>query len=266
MRIKFGLDPTGKTIHLGRTIPLLKLKEYQDNGEQIVLIIGDFTATIGDASDKTNKRPQVTKKDIQENLKDYIPLIGKILDIEKCEIHYHSEWFNKMTVSDFLELQELFTVQQMTNRRNFAKRIENNKPVSLREIIYPILQGYDSYIVNADIEIGGEDQIFNMLLGRDIQKHFGQKQQEVITTPMLLGTDGKKMSTSEGNVINITDEPKEMFDKILSIKDELMIDYIENVCIDFLQKGFIKQEVKEGRADYRKFKEIMANEIIKMYK
>jgi len=265
MRIKFGLDPTGKTIHLGRTIPLLKLKQFQDEGHKIILIIGDFTATIGDPSDKLNKRPQLTVETIKNNLKNYLPLIGKILDINKCEVHYNSEWFDKMIISELLTLAELVTVQQMTVRRNFANRIKDGKPVSIREILYPILQGYDSYKIDADMEVGGEDQLFNMLMGREIQKHFGQRQQEVITTPMLLGTNGKKMSTLEGNVINITDNPKDMFDKILSIRDELTLDYLENVSPDFLQKGFMIQEIKQGRADYRKFKEIMANEIIKLY-
>ncbi len=168
-RIKFGIDPTGKTIHLGRTVPLLKLREFQKQGDKIILIIGDFTAQIGDVSDKLDKRPVLTDEEIQGNLKNYLPLISKILDIDKCEIHYNSEWFNKITAKELMDLQNLFTVQKMIARRNFKHRIKNEMPVYIKELNYPLLQGYDSYMVKADIEVGGEDQLFNLLVGRDIQ-------------------------------------------------------------------------------------------------
>jgi tyrosyl-tRNA synthetase len=266
MRIKFGIDPTGKTIHLGRTVPLLKLKKFQKEGHQIVLIIGDFTAQIGDPSDKLSKRPELTDKQVLENERNYLTLIGKILDIDKCEIHHNSEWFDVMTARELMELQDLFTLQQMSARRNFSERIKNAEPISLKELNYPLLQGYDSYKVKADIEVGGEDQLFNLLAGRDVQKHFEQKPQEIITTPMLVGTDGRKMSTSWGNVINIDDQEKEMFDKILCLRDELTLSYLENCTEDFDFKDYMIREIKEGRADYRKFKELLANEIIRMYK
>lgn len=264
-RIKFGIDPTGKTIHLGRTVPLMKLRQMQKNGDKIVLIIGDFTAQIGDPSDKLEKRPTLTKEKISDNLKNYLSLIGKILDIDACEVHYNSKWFDMMTARELMDLQDLFTFQQMSARRNFSERIKNEVPVSLKEMNYPLLQGYDSYIVKADVEVGGEDQLFNLLAGRDVQKHFGDIPQEVVTTPMLVGTDGRKMSTSWGNVINIDDDPKEMFDKILSIRDEYALVYFENCLPEspFLDK--FRAELKKEKPDWRNAKGVMAREIVKFY-
>ncbi|MFA5695878.1 MAG: tyrosine--tRNA ligase [Bacilli bacterium] len=268
LRIKFGIDPTGKTLHLGRTVPLLKLQDFQKQGHQIVLIIGDFTARVGDMSDKTGKRPVLTKEQIKENMKDYISLIGKILDIDKCEIHYNSEWLESLPLDVVLELQDLFTVQQMLKRRTFKERIESTQkggmPISFKEFSYPILQGYDSHAIQADVEVGGEDQIFNMNAGRDVQKFFGEKQQEVVTVPLILGTNGKKMSTTEGNVINITDDEKTMFDAVMSINDDQMISYWEN-CTRSPFVKFIKREIKEGREDWRSWKHALADTITGMY-
>jgi tyrosyl-tRNA synthetase len=264
-RIKFGIDPTGKKIHLGRTVPLMKLRGLQRAGNNIILIIGDYTARIGDPSDKLEKRPNLSEEEVVENMKEYLVSIGKILDIGKCEVHYNSEWFDKLSAEELMELQDLFTLQQMSARRNFSKRIKNAEPISLKELNYPLLQGYDSYKTNADIEVGGKDQLFNLLAGRDVQKHFGQKPQEIITTPMLVGTDGRKMSTSWGNVINIDDEPKEMFDKIISIRDEYALSYYEN-CLpesDFLSE--FKKELKKETPEWRKIKGVMAEEIVNFY-
>ena len=265
MRIKFGIDPTGSTIHLGRTVPLWRLKKYQDEGHQIVLIIGDFTAEIGDPSDKTDKRPKLTDVEIRRNGNDYLDLIGKILDIDKCEYYYNSTWLREMPASELLQLMDRFTIQQTTARRNFSKRLEEGTPISLMEIMYPILQGYDSYQVRADIEIGGEDQLFNMLAGRDVQRHYGQKPQEVVTTPMLMGSDGRKMSTTLGNVINITDDKKTMFDKILSIRDELALDYFKNCCPESERMKEIIAELSKEKPAWRDTKEIIANEIVALY-
>lgn len=225
LRVKFGIDPTGPKIHLGRAVPLRKLKAFQDLGHQIVLIVGDFTATIGDPSDKLSKRPMLTKEDVKKNMKSYKEQLGKILDMKKTELHYNSRWLDKLNFRETAELAESFSLQQMAQRRNFKERLDRGEDVSLRECLYPLMQGYDSVIVKADVEVGGFDQLFNLKAGRIIQKHYGQPEQDILTTQMIEGTDGRKMSTSWGNVINIVDEPNEMFGKIMSMKDDLILPY-----------------------------------------
>ena len=175
LRIKFGIDPTGPKIHLGRAVPIRKLREFQKLGHIIVLIIGDFTAQIGDASDKSYKRPILTKAEIDENLRDYKNQIAKILDINKVEFVYNNDWLSKLTMQDILGLSECFTVSQMLSRRNFKERFENGKEISLREFLYPLMQGYDSVVVKADVELGGFDQLFNLKAGRDLQDFYGMK-------------------------------------------------------------------------------------------
>jgi tyrosyl-tRNA synthetase len=268
LRVKFGIDPTGKTIHLGRTVPLLRLRDFQDDGHQIVLIIGDFTARIGDMSDKTGKRPPITKEQIEENMKGYLSLVGKILDIDKVQVHYNSQWLENLNLDTTLELLDLFTVQQMLKRQTFRERFESTQkggnPISLKEFIYPLLQGYDSHMVKADVEIGGEDQVFNMMAGRDVQKFFGEEQQEVITVPLIMGGDGEKMSTTRGNVINITDDKKSMFDAVMSIRDDQMMDYWK-LCTRSPYVAFIEREMAEGRYDWRNWKMALAKTIVEMY-
>ena len=227
LRIKHGIDPTGPKIHIGRAAQLWKLKDFQELGHKIVLIIGDFTAQIGDASDKQAMRRPLTEKEVKENMKGYIKQVGGILDIKKVEFHHNSEWLNKVTAKELLNLAMNFTAQQTIQRRNFKERWEAGKPIGLHELDYPLLQGYDSVAVKADVELGGSDQLFNLKVGRDIQKIFGQKPQDILTLKMLFGLDGRKMSTSWGNVINITDKPEEQFGKIMSMKDELILDYFE---------------------------------------
>lgn len=231
LRIKFGIDPTGPKIHLGRAVPLRKLREFQKLGHQIVLIIGDFTAQIGDASDKSDKRPMLTRSQIDENLKDYKNQIGKILDLSKTEFLYNNDWLSKLSFSDIVKLSECFTVQQMLARRNFKDRFEDGKEISLREFLYPIMQGYDSVVVRADVEIGGFDQLFNLKAGRVLQDFYGMKKQNILTCEMLEGTNGDKMSTSQGNVINIVDEPNDMFGKVMAMRDGLIIKYMR-LCTD----------------------------------
>jgi len=225
LRVKFGIDPTGKTIHIGRAVPLWKLRAFQELGHQIVLIVGDFTAQIGDASDKLEKRPMLSAEEVKENLTDYKKIIGKIIDTKKAEFVFNSAWLAKLGFAEIAVLAEIFTVQQMIGRRNFSERMEKNEPVSFREFLYPLMQGYDSVAVKAEVEIGGFDQLFNLKAGRVIQKHYGQVEQDVLTTQMLEGTDGRKMSTSWGNVINITDAPSEIFGKVMSLRDELIQKY-----------------------------------------
>src|SRR3989344_9653687 len=220
LRVKLGIDPTGKTIHIGRAITLWKLKAFQDLGHQVVLIVGDFTAQIGDPSDKLEKRPMLTTDVIRKNLADYKKIIGKILDVNKAEFLYNSTWLSKIGFKEISDLAESFSVQQMSNRRNFKERFERGEEVSLREFLYPLMQGYDSVAIGADIEIGGVGQLFYFKAGRIIQRHYGKTEQDVLTGKMLPGMDGRKMSTSWGNVVNVVDSQDEMFGKIMSLRDE----------------------------------------------
>lgn len=256
LRVKFGIDPTGPKIHLGRAIPLRKLRQFQDLGHKVVLIVGDFTATIGDPSDKLEKRPMLTEADIKKNMKDYKNQLGKIIDLRKAEFVYNSKWLKKLGFREISKLAESFTVQQMSGRRNFKDRLDKEEEVSLREFLYPLMQGYDSVAVKSDIEIGGFDQLFNLKAGRIIQKHYDMPEQDVLTIEMLEGTDGRKMSTSWGNVITIVDEPNDMFGKIMSIKDELIEKYFK-LCTDV--KDIPKNE------NPRDNKIILGYEIVKTY-
>jgi len=266
LRIKLGIDPTGPKIHLGRAIQLWKLRNFQDLGHQIVFIIGDFTGQIGDASDKQAMRKPLTEEEIKENLRTYKKQIGKILDLKKVEFHRNSEWLSKLKIKDFLSLAMSFTAQQMIQRRNFRERWEQNKPIGLHELSYPLLQGYDSVMIKADVEIGGFDQLFNLKMGREMQRIFGQPPQDIMTSQMLYGLDGRKMSTSWGNVINITDNPREMYGKIMSMKDELIEDYLKLTTRFPLKKiEKIKKDLKEEKLNPKEAKSILAKEIIKMY-
>lgn len=265
LRIKFGIDPTGPKIHIGRATVLRKLKAFQDLGHQIVLIIGDFTATIGDASDKTEKRPMLTREQVQENFKDYSRQIAKILDMSKVELAYNSDWLGKLGFAELAELAECFSVQQMLARRNFKERIENGNEISLREFLYPLMQGYDSVVIKADVEIGGFDQLFNLKAGRIMQKHYKMKEQDIMTTVMLEGTDGRKMSTSWGNIITIEDEPADMYGKLMSVKDELIIKYL-NLCTDLTLQEIsnLENQMKEG-INPKEIKMRLAYEVVKLY-
>ncbi|MBI2024393.1 tyrosine--tRNA ligase [Candidatus Giovannonibacteria bacterium] len=260
LRIKLGIDPTGKKIHIGRAVLLNKLKDFQDLGHRVVLIIGDFTAEIGDPSDKLEKRPMLTKKDVQANLKNYLSQVGKIIDLKKAEIHYNSKWLSKLSFAEITKIAEIFTVQQMLERRNFKERFTAHKEISLRELFYPIMQGYDSVIVKADLEMGGTDQLFNLLAGRKIQEFYGKPPQEILIIQMLEGTDGRKMSTSWGNVINIIDEPNDMFGKVMSIRDSLVEKYF------FLATRMDEKNIKSALAmPAIEAKEGLAYEIVKIY-
>lgn len=264
LKVKLGIDPTGPKIHLGRASQFWKLKAFQDLGHQIVFIIGDFTAQIGDASDKQAMRTPLTKEEIKENMKGYINQIKKILDIEKVELRYNSEWLSKMNIEEFITLARNFTAQQLIRRRNFKERWEQDKPIGLHEMIYPLLQGYDSVVVKADVEIGGFDQLFNLKTGRKIQKIFNQEPQQIMTFKMLYGLDGRKMSTSWDNIVTIVDEPIDMFGKIMSLQDELMIDYFR-LCAFYNEKEInrVRKEVKSGNP--KDVKKELAESIVKLY-
>lgn len=266
LRVKLGIDPTGPKIHIGRALQFQKLKQFQELGHQIILIIGDFTAQIGDASDKQAMRKPLSEKEIKENMKSYKEQIGKIINLEKTEIHYNSEWFNKMKLKEIISLAMNFTAQQMIQRKNFKERWDSNKPIGLHELLYPLLQGYDSVMVKADIEIGGSDQLFNLKTGREIQKIFNQPQQDIITLKMLYGTDGRKMSTSWGNIITIIDKPFDIFGKIMSMKDELIPHYLE-LCTDVPLKEIkkIEKDLSSKKVNPKEIKIKLAKEIIKNY-
>lgn len=243
LRIKLGIDPTSPYIHLGRAVTLNKLKAFQDLGHHIVLIIGDYTAKIGDPSDKLEKRPMLTDKEIKSNLKKYLEQIALILNIKKIEVVYNSRWLKKMSFFEIGQLLECFTVQQMTKRRNFKERLDAGVDIFMVEFMYPALQGYDSVMVNADVEIGGFDQLFNLMAGRTVQKRYGKPEQDVMTLEMLEGTDGRKMSSSWGNIISVIDSPEEMFGKIMSLKDELIIKYF--LLTTHLSQNEISEIAKE---------------------
>ena len=266
LRIKHGIDPTGPKIHIGRAIQFRKLKNFQELGHQIILIIGDFTAQIGDASDKQAMRKPLSEKEIKTNMKDYEKQIGKILDMKKVEVRYNSEWLSKLTIKELLSLAMRFTAQQMIQRRNFKERWDQGRPIGVHELTYPLFQGYDSLAVKADVEIGGSDQLFNLKVGREIQKMFGQPPQDIMTSKMLLGPDGKKMSTSWGNVVTIIDKPNDMYGKVMSMKDELIPEYFE-LCTDIplpeIEK--IKKDIRFKKLNPRDAKARLAHEIVALY-
>lgn len=265
LRVKLGIDPTGPAIHLGRAIPLRKLKAFQDLGHKIVLIIGDFTAKIADPSDKLEKRPMLTDEQIKENLKDYLKQIGMIIDLSKAEIRYNSEWLDGMSLIELGKLLECFTIQQMSKRRNFQERMEQDQDVFVSEFMYPAFQGYDSVKVSADVEIGGFDQLFNLKAGRTVQKRFGQKEQDIMVLSMLLGTDGRKMSSSWGNTISLLDTKEDMFGKVMAIKDELIIPYY-TLCTDMSLKEIsdLEIQIKSG-ANPKDIKIKLAHEVVRIY-
>lgn len=228
LRIKYGVDPTRPDIHLGHAVGLWKLRELQDAGHTVIFLIGDFTTKIGDPSGRNTTRPVLTDEEIKANAKTYFDQVGKILDIEKTEVRYNSEWFSKMNFNDILKLSGQFTVAQIVERDDFAKRLKEGTDIGLHEILYPLMQAYDSVELKADVEFGGLDQKFNMLAGRELQKKMGQAPQDVLMLELLVGTDGKiKMSKSAGNYIAITDPANDMFGKIMSIPDEAMPQYFE---------------------------------------
>ncbi len=227
LRIKLGFDPTGVRLHIGRAVTLWKLREFQDLGHQICFVIGNFTAQIGDSSDKEAERQMLTPEQIAENVKDYHRQLSLILDMNKVELYYNADWFDKMNLQKFFKLTSLFTIQQMSERDNFAKRIAAGKPVGMHETLYPIFQGYDSVEMKSDLEVGGNDQLFNLIAGRDVQKAFNMEPQNVITFQLLEGTDGRKMSTSWGNCIYIDEKPAEMYALVMTIRDELIPTYFK---------------------------------------
>lgn len=265
LRIKLGIDPTSPNIHLGRSIPLLKLKDFQDLGHKIVFIIGDFTGVIGDTSDKDSERPMLTADVVKKNLKSYIAQASKIIDIKKTEIHYNSAWLKKLTYAEIGTQADAFSLHEFITRENIAKRLDQGKRISLRELLYPLMQGFDSVKIKSDVEIGGTDQKFNILAGRQLQKVYGQEPQNVMTNPIIEGLDGRKMSSSYGNTVNLFDVPNDMFGKIMSVKDEFIITYFilaTRIPLEEIKK--YENQLQDG-INPRDIKLKLAFEITKMY-
>lgn len=225
LRIKLGIDPTSPNIHIGRAVILWKLRAFQDLGHKVVFIVGDFTGLIGDTSDKDSERPMLSEAEVKKNMKTYFAQAFKILDKRKTETHYNSTWLKKLGFKEIGKLADAFGLHEFEARENISKRMKAGKRVSLRELLYPIMQGYDSVAVKANVELGGTDQRFNLLAGRAIQPLYKQAPQDILTMPLMEGTDGRKMSSSWGNVINITDAPNDMFGKVMSIPDSLIEKY-----------------------------------------
>ena len=263
LRVKAGFDPTSPDLHLGHTVLLNKMKIFQDLGHQVIFLIGDFTGLVGDPSGVNETRPVLTEEQLSKNAETYKEQVFKILDPNKTEIRFNSEWMQEVHPSEFIKMLSSYTVARMLERDDFSKRYKSQLPISIHEFLYPILQGFDSVKLEADIELGGTDQKFNLLLGREVQKHYGQKQQSILTVPLLEGLDGlKKMSKSLGNYIALEDSPDDMFGKIMSISDELMWRYFS--LLSFKTSGEIdqfKKEIKQG-SNPRDIKFILAEEIV----
>ncbi len=271
LRVKLGIDPTAKDLHLGHTVVLRKLRQFQDAGHQAVFIIGDFTALIGDPSGRSDLRPVLTPEQIRENLKNYLKEAGKVIDLKKAEVKYNSEWLGSQGPGFIMELASKFTVARMLERDDFQKRIKNDQDVGVLEIMYPILQGYDSVAVKADVELGGTDQKFNLLMGRKVQKRYGQPEQDIITMPLIEGLDGvNKMSKSLGNYVGLSDSPANMFGKIMSLPDGLMVKYF-TLLTDVPPEEI--EQLKKERKDLgtiparspKEWKERLAYELVRMY-
>ena len=264
LRVKLGLDPTAPDLHLGHTVVLQKLKQFQELGHTAIFLIGDFTGMIGDPTGRIETRPALSREELLANAETYKKQVFKILDPEKTEIRFNSEWFEAMNASDMIRLCAKYTMARMMEREDFRNRFQNNIPISIHEFLYPLVQGYDSVALKADVELGGHDQIFNLYVGRDLQRSYGQESQIIVTVPLLEGTDGiNKMSKSYGNYVGIDEPPDVMFGKLMSISDELMLKYYEllsDITIEELKS--LKDGIKNDTIHPRDAKVRFAKEII----
>src|SRR5882672_843988 len=263
LRVKLGLDPTAPDLHLGHTVVINKLRHFQELGHQVQFLIGDFTGMIGDPTGKNQTRPPLTREEIRKNAQTYQQQVFKILDPERTQVLFNSEWSDKLGAEGIIRLAANYTVSQLLERDDFSKRFQEERPIALHELLYPLMQGYDSVAMKADVELGGTDQKFNLLVGRELQRSYGQEPQVILTTPLLEGLDGhEKMSKSLGNYVGIAEPPQEMFGKLMSISDELMWRYIE--LLSFQPAATVerwKAEVREGR-NPREIKVAFAKEIV----
>ncbi|USK56770.1 tyrosine--tRNA ligase [Cytobacillus solani] len=267
LKVKLGLDPSAPDVHLGHTVVLNKLRQFQENGHTIQLIIGDFTGKIGDPTGKSIARKQLTDEDVKHNAKTYFEQFGKIMDMSKVELHFNSQWLSKLNFEEVIQLAGKITVARLLERDDFEERIAFGKPISLHEFFYPLMQGYDSVILECDIELGGTDQHFNILMGRHFQEKFGKDKQVALLMPLIEGLDGvEKMSKSKKNYIGIDESPQEMYGKAMSIPDELMDKYFELVTdLTPVQIQKIKEEIKSGILHPRDAKMLLGKTIVRMY-
>ncbi len=267
LRIKFGMDPSAPDIHLGHAVALRKIKQLQDLGHTAVIIIGGFTGAIGDPSGKSKTRNQLTKEQVEKNAQTYLDQIFKVIDREKTELHNNSEWFENMKFSEIIELSSKVTVARMLERDDFANRYANHKPIAIHEFFYPLMQAYDSVMVKADIELGGTDQTFNVMMGRNIQKDYKVSQQVPLFIPLLVGIDGKeKMSKSLGNYIGVNEDAKDMYIKIMKIPDDMIVTYFElttDVHPDKIDS--IAKLLEKGEVNPRDIKMLLARDIVSLY-
>lgn len=263
LRVKAGFDPTAPDLHLGHTVLLNKLRQLQEMGHHILFLIGDFTGMIGDPSGKNSTRPPLTREQVAENAKSYTTQVFKILKPEQTEVVFNSTWMDKLNAADLIKLAATHTVARMLERDDFDKRYRNNQAIAIHEFLYPLIQGYDSVALKADLELGGTDQKFNLLMGRELQKHFGQKQQCILTMPLLEGLDGvNKMSKSLNNYVGITESPNEIFGKLMSVSDQLMWRYLELLSFESLQTIRVWREEVEAGRNPRDIKVKLAQEIV----
>ena len=263
LRCKLGLDPTAPDIHIGHTVVLNKLRQLQDLGHKVIFLIGDFTAAIGDPSGRNVTRPPLSNEQIRVNAETYLAQAGLVLDLDKTEVRYNSEWCNKLGAEGLIKLASRYTLARLLERDDFAKRYAEQAPIAMHELIYPLMQGYDSVALQADLELGGSDQRFNLLVGRELQRQYGQEAQCILTMPLLVGLDGvNKMSKSKNNYIGITDTPDQMFGKVMSISDELMWNWYDLVSLKSnAEIAELKKQCAQGR-NPREAKVLLAKEII----
>jgi len=267
LRIKQGFDPNAPDIHLGHTVGLRKLRQFQDLGHEVYFLIGDFTGRIGDPSGRSTTRKQLTEEEVQKNAETYMAQVFKVLNPEKTRVAFNSHWLSKLSFAEVLKICSQYTVARMLERDDFAKRYQEKKPIGIHEFLYPLMQGYDSVALNADVEIGGTDQKFNLLVGRIIQKEYGQEPQIIITLPLLEGIDGlEKMSKSLNNYVGINEPPQDMYGKIMSIPDKLMLRYFELVTdVPLSEIKKMKIDLEKERIHPRNLKKRLAREIVKLF-
>ncbi len=265
LRLYLGIDPTGAKLHIGHSVPLRKLKAFQDAGHHVIFLVGSFTAMIGDPSGRDQLREPLTKEKVEENFQTYKQQASKILDFSKVEIVYNHEWLGKLNFHDIVKIASSFTVQQMLDREMFRKRISENHPIGVHEFLYPLMQGYDSVVLDVDFEVGGNDQLFNMLCGRTLQKEFGKREKFILTTRLIEGTDGRKMSKTYDNCIYLDDEPNDMYGKVLRVKDDLILTYMECVTDLPMTEIRVAEKALKSGTNPKELKMRLAREIVTLY-
>ncbi len=266
LNIYYGIDPTGKDMHLGHASTQMKIRDFQELGHNIILLIGDYTVRVGDHSTAETQRKELTDKQIEQNMKTFKEQFGKTVDLSRVKIVYNSSWHKNLKFIDIINLAKIFTVQQMIERDAFAKRLKKNNPIGLDELLYPLMQGYDAYALSTDIQIGGTDQLFNMVAGRKIMEHFGMKPQGILTMPMLIGPDGREMHKSLNNYIGVMENAESMYGKLMSIKDEVMHDYfvlLTRIPLKEIDEMF--KDMKSGKTSPMDVKKRLAFEITKFF-